>query len=247
MKHFFIIGAQRSSTTYLYTLLDQHPEIAMARPVRPEPKYFLQEDCRSLGKDHYLKTYFEPKTTAIAYGEKSTSYIESNFAAENIKQLFPGAQILVLLRNPIDRALSNYFFSLKNGIETRTIEDAFLNDVEVQIDIRKFSANPFAYVERGEYIRYLAMYARIFARSQIKPIVTEKLLHNPIQEISKLYRWIGVNPEFQPENSDEVINSAPRERAVPPKVREKLYLHYNNWNIKLAENYGLDLTYWKHD
>ena len=50
--HFVIVGAQRSGTTYLYGLLDEHPEIEMAKPVRPEPKFFLDYDRYALGLDH---------------------------------------------------------------------------------------------------------------------------------------------------------------------------------------------------
>ncbi|MEZ9601590.1 sulfotransferase, partial [Vibrio sp. 10N.286.46.A8] len=58
MNQFFIVGAQRSSTTWLYKMLQQHPEIKMAEPVKPEPKYFLN-DIFDNKKDNYLTKYFK--------------------------------------------------------------------------------------------------------------------------------------------------------------------------------------------
>ena len=57
-EHFFIIGAQRSGTTYLYHLLDEHPEICMARPLRPEPKFFLKNELYARGLEYYETCYF---------------------------------------------------------------------------------------------------------------------------------------------------------------------------------------------
>jgi hypothetical protein len=58
MSRFFIVGAQRSGTTYLWHALNHHPEICMASPVRPEPKFFMQEELWKKGKDYYERAYF---------------------------------------------------------------------------------------------------------------------------------------------------------------------------------------------
>lgn len=77
MKHLFIVGAQRSGSTYLYELLDSHPEVSMAHPVRPEPKFFLNAQRVSLGIAHYIDAHFaDRKVGGLYLGEKSTSYIE---------------------------------------------------------------------------------------------------------------------------------------------------------------------------
>ncbi len=85
-EHFFIVGAQRSGTTYLYRTLDEHPEIEMAKPVRPEPKFFLQGDLSAYTHDDYLGLFFGNKAGAKLRGEKSTSYIESEHAARQISR-----------------------------------------------------------------------------------------------------------------------------------------------------------------
>jgi len=125
MKNLFIIGAQRSGSTYLYKVLNCHPEVSMAQPVRPEPKFFLNELLVSKGKKFYEETYFSShKLGARYFGEKSTSYIESTDAAMRIKKYYPDARILIILRDPVLRAYSNYRFSVVNKLEPLSFEQA---------------------------------------------------------------------------------------------------------------------------
>jgi hypothetical protein len=72
--HFVIIGAQRCGTTFLSHLLDEHPDVEMAKPFRPEPKFFLDEEQFARGLDYYDRRFFTEDRTRVR-GEKSTSYI----------------------------------------------------------------------------------------------------------------------------------------------------------------------------
>ena len=108
--YFFIVGAQRSGTTYLYHMLDQCRQVSMAKPVKPEPKFFLDE-IEQFDLNEYRNSYHSGcDSDVIAYGEKSTSYYESPIVANRIFRNIPEAKIIFVLRNPIQRAISNYFF-----------------------------------------------------------------------------------------------------------------------------------------
>src|SRR3954470_19502534 len=145
--HFVIVGAQRSGTTYLYGLLDEHPEIEMAKPLRPEPKFFLDYDRYSLGLDAYDAQLF-PDAGAHVRGEKSTSYIESEVAARRIAAMLPNAVVVVAGRDPVRRALSNLRFSIQNGIETLEPDDAlrWAAAGDRPWDRERFSVSPFDYL-----------------------------------------------------------------------------------------------------
>ena len=125
MEHFFIVGAQRSGTTYLYEMLKQHPKINMAQPVKPEPKYFMEHNQDNLNYHNYIDSFFSSRMQGQILGEKSTSYYEYESSARLISSTVPKAKIIFLLRNPIYRALSNYYFSVENGLETRKLTDVF--------------------------------------------------------------------------------------------------------------------------
>ena len=147
--HVLVVGAQRCGTTYLYRVLDEHPEIAMAKPARPEPKFFLDaEKCRK-GLAWYEATYFAGAEDLPVHGEKSTSYIESPEAAERAAAMIPDAHALVMLRDPIDHAISNWRFSTESGLENRPLEQALTENLErpQPWDRSRFSVSPFAYLE----------------------------------------------------------------------------------------------------
>ena len=83
-RHLVVIGAQRCGTTYLHDLLAAHPQIAMARPTRPEPKVFLSDEVADRGRGWYVETYFGHATDEPVLGEKSTSYLEYPEVADRV-------------------------------------------------------------------------------------------------------------------------------------------------------------------
>jgi sulfotransferase family protein len=221
---FVIIGAQRSGTSYLYNLLDQHPEIAMARPATPEPKFFLDEDAWLKGKEFYIGTFFRPDGTTQILGEKSTSYMESPEAGMRMKRLFPAVKIIVSLRNPVFRALSNFYFSAKNGLERRTLREAMLGLKAAPPDFTT-SVSPFDYLGRGEYAKYLKPYLDMFQRQNVKVIIFSRLAGR-LWAIQDLYAFLGVDPSFEPLHIDEAVNASDAVQPVDPDVIQFLQDYY---------------------
>ena len=84
LPDFIIAGAPRSGTTWLYSLLERHPDVYVAKPVTPEPKFFLVDSLYERGLEFYSKTWFAPAPSGAMAGEKSTNYLESAPAAERI-------------------------------------------------------------------------------------------------------------------------------------------------------------------
>ena len=110
-RHVVVIGGQRCGTTYLAEMLGKHPEVEMAMPAHPEPKFFLRPR-RHLEYDQAL---FSGERPLLA--EKSTSYLDTPEAADHLIAAVPDARIICIVRDPVDRALSNYRFSVDNGLE----------------------------------------------------------------------------------------------------------------------------------
>jgi hypothetical protein len=243
--HFFIVGAQRSGTTYLYHVLNEHPEIEMAAPLRPEPKYFLSET--PITRDAYETACFSGKAGAWLRGEKGTSYIEFEAAARRIAAMFPGAVIVVALRNPIERAVSNYRFSVDNGIETETMEVAFLNETarRDQYDKARFSVSPFAYLRRGCYLDYITLYERFFPREQIEILFFEDFAVS-LAAVQRLYARLGVAPEFVPPSANRPVNASQKrdDQTLAPELRQHLSDYFAGPNARLAEHLAVDLTQW---
>jgi hypothetical protein len=246
-EHFFIVGAQRSGTTYLYHLLAEHPEIEMAKPLRPEPKFFLLNDLFEQGLVYYEDHFFENKAGAWLRGEKSTSYIESEQAAQRIVGCFPETKILFLLRDPIERAISNYWLSVNSGLETMPMAEAFLHEAERRLNYNDeyISVSPYAYLKRGHYIDYISMYERHFPVESLRVMLYEQFVGSAA-EVHDLYAFLGVDPDFMPSNLYQIINKGDKpDSTLSPKLEQYLVKHFAESNARLAEHVGLTLTEWR--
>jgi hypothetical protein len=217
-RHFVVIGAQRSGTTYLRTLLDEHPQIAMSEPASPEPKVFLRDDV--VGHGWYDATYFPGAADGTRLGEKSTSYLEVPEVIERVRTVLgPATQVIAQLRDPVARAVSNWQLSTTHGFETRPLEQALEDNLDgpQEWDPAKTSVSPFAYLERGLYARQLAPWRDAFG-DRLRVLVLEELLADPTSGASSLattYSWLGVHPEFRPPSLGRQVN---RSRVEAPRL-----------------------------
>ena len=244
-EHFFIIGAQRCATSYLYRLLDEHPEIAMAAPMFPEPKFFLRDSLTTNHLGQYREYFSEVSGAPWLCGEKSTSYLESETAARNIAQFYPKAKLLVSLRDPVDRAISNFQFSTEHGVETGSIEEAFYHEEERRgdFDRSRFSVSPFDYLQRGCYARYLDVFLQYFPREQFHFLLFEEFIGSQ-QVFSRLCDFLGVST-FRSNRLSEVVNEGGGETAgLSAELRRYLDDFFRPWNEQLSMEFGIDVVTW---
>lgn len=241
-RHLLVVGAQRCGTTYLHDLLDAHPDIAMARPARPEPKVFLREDPPTA--EAYRAEFFGHAGGAGLLGEKSTSYLESPDAPGRVADVLGSPQVLVQLRDPVDRAVSNWSFSRDHGVETRPLEAALLADLggdragPPEWDRNASSVSPFAYVTRGRYVEDLARWTEHF---DVRVQFLEELLEDEAV-VDDLWRWLGVEA-FHADLGAAPVNasgpSGPLDDALVTALRE----HYRDSDAALAEMLGRELPW----
>jgi len=246
-EHFFIVGAQRSGTSYLYQLLAEHPEIEMAKPLRPEPKFILNNALFDRGLEYYEDHFFGGKGRAWLRGEKSTSYIESEKAAYRLARCFPTSKILFVLRDPVERAISNYWFSVNNGWETLPISEAFLREEKrrLEFDRKSVSASPYAYLKRGRYIEYISMYERYFPGESIKVLLFERLIGS-LDLVRDLYVFLGAASDFIPLALHKIVNKGDRpDIPLRPELERYLIDYFAEFNTLLSEHLGLDLAEWQ--
>lgn len=246
--HFFIAGAQRSGSTYLYHICAEHPQIEMAQPVKPEPKFFITDTLFERGLEYYKQQYFKGKDGARVSGEKSTSYIETEIAAKRISQCIPSAKIIFILRDPIERAISNYWFSVKNGLEILPIDQAFMTEENrlQNYDIGRISVSPFAYLKRGRYIEYVEMYEKYFREDQIYILLYEQLVRSS-QCLQDLYSFLNVDSEYVPQILNTVVNSNDEKPDSKLDVSLVRYLqqYFEEPNARLSKRLKISLDVWQ--
>src|SRR5207244_8286354 len=125
----------------------------MAKPLKPEPKFFLRDDEYAKGLEYYSKKWFEGVGSSKLAGEKSTDYLESPNAAARIARNLPHVKLIFLLREPVSRAYSNYLWSKMNGLETEEFATALRLEAERERELpeRLKFTRPFSYSSRGLY------------------------------------------------------------------------------------------------
>jgi hypothetical protein len=244
-RHLLVIGAQRAGTTYLHTILDAHPAITMARPARPEPKVFLSDERAALGLQHYRRSYFAHATSEQLLGEKSTSYLEDPAAARRAEEVLGDPEIVVSLRDPVERAVSNWRFSTDNGFESRPLEVALRSDLEGDgpaWDAEATSVSPFAYVRRGRYDDYLAPWCEAFPGHVHVCFLAE--LVSDAAAVSELYRRLGVDPGCRPSAVGRAVNES-REpvMALTDELVEELRGYYADSDAALQDRLGRPLPW----
>lgn len=160
----------------------------MIKPHVPEPKYFLKDICKI---EEYKKMF--PDNCDFR-GEKSVCYFE-NDAVDKISQMFPDPKIIISLRNPKHRCLSNYFYSVRNGLETRTLEEVFLDKKDPPKTEHKFSMDPFDYINRSFY------YENLKKHLHLSPLIVffEDFTSN-FSRINDITSFIGCNATLKKES-----------------------------------------------
>jgi hypothetical protein len=242
IRHLFVVGAQRSGTTYLYHTLNQHPAIEMAKPAIPEPKYFLKNGSEHR-VDAYLEQFFEGKPGITWRGEKSASYIESEAAAARLAKAFPEATILFILRDPVKRAVSNYWYTNSYQLEDQPIE-ILTSEIAQQRRYNDISVSPYSYLNRGKYVDYLDMYTNYFPREQMKILTHEQYIQD-VEALRDLYDCLGVDSSYVPQCFSRRVNESPYgPNPTPEHVLQFLRDFYSGYNTRLAEQYGIDVQKW---
>jgi hypothetical protein len=236
---FLIIGAQKGGTTSLYVYLTQHPQIAHA--TQKEVHYFdLNFDK---GADWYYSQFPQPENDPYKItGEASPYYIFHPHVPQRIYDLCPQVKIIVLLRNPVDRAISHYYHCIKIGYESLSLESAIAQEPErLKGEIKKLLASPtyysyehqhHTYLKRGIYADQLPAWMKLFPKEQILIIKSEDLYTNPSETVNTVLEFLDLPP--QQLETYEKYNST-QYQPVSEAVYQQLKDYFRSHNQRLAE------------
>jgi len=194
---FFIVGAAKAGTTSLYAYMRQHPEVFM--PDLKEPHFFSgvrATDDQSVyvqsiaDEDEYLRLFL-PGKDYKRIGEASPSYLWHPEAAARIHAANPNARIIILLRDPIERAYSHYLMDVRRGRQTLPFLEAVRKDYDSP---EKGWGVSHLYVELGLYEEQVARYINLFGEEQVLVLPFDDLKRDPIGTTHRALNFIGVDP-----------------------------------------------------
>lgn len=182
--NFLIIGATKSATTWLQQSLQLDPRVHMPDP---EIHYFSRYHDR--GDRWYLEN-FKPASEGLVIGEKSNSYLDTPAVAARIHQSLPDALLVAQLRNPVERAYSDYCMLHRRGEATA--------DIERYLDPRQGAGGRF--LEGGLYFQQLRRFLDLFPRERMLVLFYEDLKIDAASQVQDLRRFLGLdeNPSFEP-------------------------------------------------
>jgi hypothetical protein len=204
------LGAQRAGTTWAYNCLAEHPDIFMTR--KKELHFFYVNYDRGLA---WYTQQFAEAGDCTARGEITPDYMYHEKALRNIARDVPEARAFVILRNPIDRAISA--FALHNQrFSGMTFRQACEADPEL--------------IERGMYYRYLKQVHAYLGSDKVSVFFYDDLAEKPLEFVSDLYRMAGVDASFVPSSLETRYN-----RVVYPKLQRAIIAARLGWTIEAVK------------
>ena len=220
MIDFLGIGAQKSGTSWVYACLYEHPEICS--PIKEI--HFFSRPRFVKGKAWYA-SHFNKCETDQKKGEFSTSYLYSKEAPERIKKLYPDVKLIAIVRNPVDRAFSQYRNAIKAG------------EIEPDRPFSEYVKAERSCIEQGKYAEQLARYYKHFSQAQVLILVYEDSKQDPAQFIKKIYHFLEVDDSFCPSMLHRTINVA----RTPKSVGLDRLMHIIAESLRKT---GLDRVVW---
>ena len=254
---FLIIGAQKAGTTSLHAYVARHPDVLTA--TKKEVEYFSRHYAN--GEAWYL-AHFPLAARAVArrlmrrtvpaVGEASATYLFHPLAHRWANAFNPEMKLVVVLRDPVDRAYSHYQMEYRWGRETLPFGEALLREErELGAELDRVVADPLttsprlltcSYVARGRYLEQIERWLEVFPREQLYVVMSEELLADPAAVVSRISAFLGIR-EWR---DDSYPLRGVREYApIDSATRERLAQAFDADNRRLADFLGHELD-WTH-
>ncbi|MGB3591793.1 MAG: sulfotransferase [Nonlabens sp.] len=241
----FIIGAQKGGTTSLLYQLSQHP--AVVKPRQKEIYYFNNTNFYRKGERWYLKQFDPPLRVDQLQVDATANYLESETAPARLKKFCPEAKIIILLRNPTERAFSHYKMSVRLGVEKCSFENALaLEDARLeygqQTYVPKYGHNyafqRLGYRSKGCYHKFVHKWLEVFKRDQVLILESEAYFKRPKVCFDTVLDFLHLEKGF-------AIDFAPKKNGdglkMNSEIKDKLSNYYRPYNERLFKM--IDKTY----
>ena len=244
-----VVGAQRCGTTTLYRVLSEHPDIV--RPTFSKGIFYFDVNYgrgATWYRGHFPLAW--PARRRVPSGEpvafESSGYYSFHpLAAERIGRDLPGVKLVLMVRDPVERAHSAYKHELARGFETETFERALeLEPERLAGEVARMEADPsyesfdhrhHAYVTRGQYAEQVERLQAAVGADSVYVMDADDFFAEPEREVAALFDWLGLTP-WTPSKVEQ-WNARPG-TALTPELRERLRAAYEPHDARLAELTG---------
>lgn len=254
LPSFLIAGVQKGGTTSLVQYLQSHPSII--RPKRKDIFFFNNLTRYNKGINFYRAFFPLTIQQTLINGirgrktqtfDGTPNYLDSPGAAHRIEQMLPNVKIVLLLRNPVTRAYSNYNMALKFGFETLPFYEALMVEEERVAWFEKsefFKGHNFvhqrlAYRKRGEYSNFLPDWLTVF-KDRIHIEFTENLENQPHETYHRILHFLGLEEQ---KIEFKIFNKGEYKNKMEDKCFEYLNEHFKPHNTALKQMLNTELPW----
>jgi hypothetical protein len=220
LPNFLIVGAAKAGTTSLYYWLKQHPDVFMSEI--KEPSFFVNNYGMS-DQDKYI-SLFQPGKGKKAVGEASVAYLVAPESSQLIYNLLGKIKIIILLRNPVERALSLYAWMVMEGYEWLTsFEQGLLQESKRFIDQKFRINNPeffwdYMYFRSGLYFEQIKRYIDLYGKELVKIVIFEELVNQPYLIYQEICNFLEINP------NKEALFTCFNASQIPASIKLQFFL-----------------------
>ena len=189
---FLIAGVQKAGTFSLYRLLERHPEIRLSNS---KEVHFFDDEEVDWSRPRYEQYHrnFSRRGHGQVCGEATPIYIYWPGALERIRAYNPDIKLILLLRDPIERAYSAWCHERRKGRETLSFSAAIREGRARVVDATGFGNRHFSYVERGFYAAQLRRALNLFPASNVLLLDSSKLSRDPSSLVDKVARFLDLS------------------------------------------------------
>lgn len=230
-EYLFVAGAPRCGTTTLFDALARHPGVAPCRVKEPGflyPEGFPLKGFRLVrfeqGMEHYQRLFGPGPGLRM---EASANYLYAPGVAERIRSLFPSARVLLILRDPVDRLISEFRFALMMRVFPPDLTfDDYLTIQRRQRHDDAWREPHLRALSNGCYARFVKQYLSVLGRERVHVTWTETLNRAPQSALREICMFAGLEPAYFDSNTPAARNTA---RRITRPLTYDLVFRLNAW------------------
>ena len=235
LPHFLGLGTQKGGTTSLQKLLEQHPGVYL--PPCKEVHYFSQHADQPA---RWYAAHYRDARRGQQRGDITPFYLFHPDVPARIRALLPRPKMIVLLRDPVERALSQMFHARRHGFEDLKVADALAAEPERLASGSAYSFQKHSYVARSRYLEQLDRYEALFPRRQLLVLKSEDLFNNTERVWNSIQQFLNLEPIPLPMALPKANAGSGEAADVAPTVRAQLRDALSSTASGVKQRYGID-------
>ena len=239
--HYLIIGTMKCGTSSLYEYLCKHPQIM---PAKTKEVHFF-DDNYSKGVEWYLRHFHKiSDTQKCLTGEATPKYLNLPGVEQEVFKLVPKVKLIILLRNPWERTISQYYHHIRGTKKDIPLESTLSNQMQLMASLSEeeliSGKNSLNFIARSLYVYHLMRWMSVFPREQFLILKSEDFYTNPQQTLNKCNDFLDIDSFTL---SDYGIYNSNSYKEIDNGLKNRLRDFFKPHNEKLEKYLDMDFSW----